>query len=372
MINSMKSARERIGKLDLAFTLALSALGILLMYGNVDDPKVDASPLAIPLFLPVTVPLLWRRVAPVVALVAMLAALLVHDVLFGSEVVRCGVVLPTMFLLVFSAATRLERRAALVALGLGFATILAESITFFGAFGIVFAGLTTGIWGIGRIARSRAGLAAELQERTTELRQARDERARLEVATDRARLSAELDELLQRRLGELAQLADAGPRSDDAEGATATLMEIERKSRRTLDEMRAVVGVLRSNDADAPMEPQPTLTHLEALLVRAKGAGARLTVEGHPRALPAGVELSAYRIVEQLLDALQDAPGVEVGVRFRDEALELVVSGPANRRSKQAIELARERVLLHRGRLEATTRGGRAEAVVSLPMLAGT
>jgi signal transduction histidine kinase len=372
MINAMTSARERISRLDLAFTLALSALGILLMYGNVDDPKIDASPLAIPLFLPVTLPLLWRRVAPVAALGVMLGALLIHDLLFGSEVIRCGVVLPTMFLLVFSAAARLERREALIALGLGFAAILAESITFFGTFGVFFVGLTVAIWGIGRIARSRSAMAAELEVRTAELREARDQRAQLEVATDRARLSAELDELLQRRLGELARLADAGPRSDDPDTATATLVEIERKSRRTLEEMRAVVGVLRNVEDDAPIEPQPTLTHLDALLVHAKGGGARLTVEGNPRALPAGVELSAYRIVEQLLDALQDAPGVEVCVRFRDEALELVVSGPANRRSKQAIERARERVLLHRGRFEATTRGGRAEAVVSLPMLAGT
>ena len=80
MIDSMTSARERIGRLDVALTLALSALGILLMYGNVDDAKVDASPRAIPLFLPVTLPLLWRRVAPVAALGVMLAALLVHDV----------------------------------------------------------------------------------------------------------------------------------------------------------------------------------------------------------------------------------------------------------------------------------------------------
>jgi signal transduction histidine kinase len=371
MIDSMTSARERIGKLDIAFTVVLSALGILLMYGNVDDPKVDASVWVIPLFLPVTLPLLWRRAAPVGALAVMLGALLVHDLLFGSEVVRCGVVLPTMFLLVFSAATRLEQGDALVALGLGFAAILAESITFFGTFGLFFAGLTAAIWGIGRVARSRAAMAAELQVRTAELRDARDERARLEVATDRARLSAELDELLQRRLGELAQLADAAPPADDAEAATATLLEIERTSRRTLDEMRAVVGVLRSNDAEAPMAPQPTLTHLDALLVHAKGDGARLSVEGNPRALPAGVELSAYRIVEQLLEALQDAPGVEVCVRFRDDALELVVAGPADRRSKQALERARERVQLHRGRLETTTRGGRAEAIVSLPMLAG-
>jgi hypothetical protein len=58
-------------------------------------------------------------------------------------------------------------------------------------------------------------------------------------------------------------------------------------------------------------------------------------------------------------------------VRFRDDALELVVAGPAGRRSKEALERARARVQLHRGTLEATTRGGRAEAVVSLPVLVG-
>ena len=66
------------------------------------------------------------------------------------------------------------------------------------------------------------------------------------------------------------------------------------------------------------------------------------------------MELSAYRIVEQLLDALEDAPDVEVRVRFGDDALELAVSGPARRAPKAAIERARERVQLHHGTLEAT------------------
>jgi signal transduction histidine kinase len=369
MIANMTSARERIGKLDIAIAVVASLLGVLLMYGNVQDPDVNASILAIPLFLPVTIPLLWRRAAPVGALVAMLVALVVHDLLFGVEVIRCGVLLPTMFLLVFSAAASLERRESLIGLGLGLAAIVAESITFLGPFGVVFAVITAGVWGIGRVARSRGLLAGELQVRTAELREARDERARLEVAADRARLSAELDELLQRRLGELARLADAGAPGDPA-GATAALLEIERASRSTLQEMRAAVGVLR-DDSDAPTEPQPTLTHIDAMLARAKGADARLTVEGSPRVLPAGVELSAYRIVEHLLAAMDDAPNVDVLVRFRDDALELVVAGPAGRRSKEAIERARERVQLHRGTLEATTRGGRAEAVVSLPVLVG-
>ena len=214
-------------------------------------------------------------------------------------------------------------------------------------------------------------MADELEERTGELRAARDERARLEVATDRARLSAELDELLQRRLGGLARMADVGADATDSAGATATLVDIERESRRTLEEMRELVGVLRDDASAAPTAPQPTLTHLEALLVRAKGTDAKLRVEGSPHVLPAGVELSAYRVVEHLLAALGDVPDVEVRVRFSDDALELAVSGPARRHAKAAIEQARERVQLHRGTLEATTRGGRAEAVASLPILAG-
>jgi len=134
--------------------------------------------------------------------------------------------------------------------------------------------------------------------------------------------------------------------------------------------MRAVVGLLRKDSSELPTTPQPTLTHLEALLVRAKGAGARLAVEGHPRVLPAAVELSAYRIVEQLLTALDDAPDVAVRVHFGDDALELAVSGPVRRRAKASIERARERARMQRGTFDATIRGGRAEAVVSLPVLA--
>ena len=67
---------------------------------------------------------------------------------------------------------------------------------------------------------------------------------------------------------------DDGTAPTDAAGATATLADIERESRRTLEEMRAVVGVLREDESEAPIAPQPTLTHLEALLVRAKGGDA--------------------------------------------------------------------------------------------------
>jgi signal transduction histidine kinase len=387
MIDSMISARERIGKLDIAIAAVLSALGLLLMYANVVDLNDGKPPtpdqkawidfggilpaeFALPMFLFVTVPLLWRRVSPLAAVGASLAGLVVNEVLIGTDLLRCGVVLPTALFFAFTAGAQLDGRESRIGLGLAVALPLVDFTVSFGPLTTaVMVAVTAAIWGVGRIAGSRGRMADELKVRTEELREARDERARMEVATDRTRISHELDELLQRRLGELARLADEGTRPSDGATATATLAEIERESRRTLEEMRAVVGVLRDDSAEVPTTPQPTLTHLEALLVRAKGEGARLAFDGSPRVLPAAVELSAYRIVEQLLAALDDAPGVEVRVRFGDDALELAVSGPARRRAKASIERASERARLARGTLEATIRAGRAEAVASLPLL---
>jgi hypothetical protein len=387
MMVSMRNSLRAVARRDVVIASVVSVLGLALMYLNVHDHQADPAEFkentaiyfggllpyefAIPLFLLVTVPLLWRRVAPIEAMEAAFAGLVINEVLVGTDVLRCGVVFPTAFLFAFTAGAQLQGRESRNGLALSLGLILLVGAVELGPPATaVFAAVGLAIWGIGRIVRARTRMADELEARTAELREARDERARLEVATDRTRISAELDELLQRRLGELARMADAGTRPTGAADATATLVDIERESRRTLEEMRAIVGVLRDDSSEAPTAPQPTLTHLEALLVRAKGGDARLIVEGNPRVLPPAVELSAYRIAEQLLAALEDAPDVEVRVRFGDGALELAVSGPARRRAKASIERARERARLQQGTLEATVKGGRAEAAVSLPVLA--
>lgn len=376
MATQTTSPQGRIGRLDVAITVLLSAAGIFLMISNVystDDPSPDVGFLAIPAFLAVTLPLLWRTVDPIRALGAVAAALALHGLLFGAAV-RCGVAFPTIGFLAFSASSRRDGREAQIGLGLAvLGAIIVGVGDFLGmgvaAFGVPIIALA---WGIGRVAASRRRMAADLRVRNDELRVARDERARLEVLSDRAQLSRDLDTLLHRRLGELARLADRGTASVEDGTATAVLSDIERESRATLEEMRELVGVLRSDDGAAATAPQPTLTSLEALVVRAKGADARLSVAGDPRALPAGVELSAYRVVEHLLDALEDAPGIAVNIRFADDMLELSVGGPMRRRGEvsAAVARARERVELHRGSLHTSTKGGRTEAVAALPFLA--
>jgi len=373
MIRPMPTSR--ITLFDVILTAVVVSLGTLLMVYNVVDPDDGIAPpswVIVPLFLLVTVPVLWRRVAPLKATGAVAAGVAIN--VAAAEAVRCGIVIPVVWLMVFAVGARLPLREALGGLGLGLVAMTLMSLND----GVLVLGdmpfflvLTVGVWGIGRIVASRGRIVDELEVRAAELQRARDDRAQLEVATERTRLSTELDELLQRRLGELAVLADTGAGQADSATATATLVEIETESRRTLDEMRAVVGVMRNEDATAPTAPQPTLTHLDALLVRAKGSRSRLSVEGNPRVLPAGVELSAYRVVEHLLDALEDAGDVEVVVRFSDEALELAVTGSPRRRADAALERARERLALHRGHLTTSTRGGRSRAVAQLPVAVG-
>ncbi|MGD9571086.1 MAG: sensor histidine kinase [Thermoleophilia bacterium] len=371
----MTNLRDRIGWLDIAIAAVAVALATVYMAVQVPDDVVDASWPAVPLFALCAVPLLWRRVAPLAASAAMLGLVGLHILLFGTDVVRCGILLPITLLLVFAAGARLDLRPSIAGLAINAGTALIvcgfdhPSGANWGAFYGFFAPILLGVWVVARIVHSRGRMVRELEARTGELKAARDERARMEVAGDRARLSAELDGLLQRRLSALTELAEGGASADPA-AAAATLARIEDESRATLEEMRSVVGVLRDDAGDAETAPQPALTQLEGLLVQAKGAGARLTVEGRPRALPAGVELSAYRVVEHLLDALGDAPDVAVVVRFADDALELRVTGPVRRKGAAALDRARERARLHNGDVAVTTDGDRAEALVSLPIFA--
>ena len=370
MLRSVTGVRP--GRLDLALTAVAVAFAVVLGIGNVDDPQVRAPWAAVPLLAVLPLTLLVRGSAPLLAVAAAAAGIGLHVALFGG-LVRCGIVFPLEFLLVFAAGARLPRREALAGLALGLAGVAVMMLDD----GVVgpgempfFLPLTAAVWGLGRLVHSRGRLVEELEARTAELRRMRDDRARLEVATDRARLSGELDRLLHRRLGELGALARDGDAEPDPDVAETLLRTIEARSRRTLDEMRAVVGVLRDDGGAAPTAPAPTLEHLEALVRRARSAGARLEVQGSPRVLPAGVELSVYRVVEQLLAVLDDADDVRVRIAFGDDALVLAVAGPLRRRADagSALERSRERVELHRGTFRATTRHGRAEAVAQLPV----
>jgi len=365
----------------------LTALGALLMAWNavVPDTVVSAaiadgtmvhpmsshSWLMVPAFALATVPVLWWRRNVVVVTGVALAAMVLHDLLFGW-VTRCGAGLPLAFALAYLGAFALERARAWVVLGL--TVLLAAAVLVLDATTgleplVLVAPVLLLVFGVGRAVRHRTAMAAELRLRTTELRRLRDDRAALDVADDRERLSRRLDGLLHDRLLQLSAAAESGATLGPAE-ARDLLAVIEDESRRTMDDMREVVGVLRGGDL--ALAPPPSVAHLDALLARGGRSESRLTVTGDPRSLPASVELSAYRIVEHVLDALSDRPDarIEVAVHFDDDALAIRVVGPAGRTSqvRAGVARARERAALLGGSVDLTVRHGRATALAQLPV----
>jgi signal transduction histidine kinase len=373
MISFMPTKGPPIARRDVAIAVLLAVLAVpfIGLQDGHDGQNFGARPLMGFLILLAVVPVLWRRRAPLIAASGTLIGTAIHVAIYGT-ITRCGLLLPLFFVEAFAVGAWLDRPEAFVGLAivLGSSVVCLSADASAGWSGLTVAvPVTLAVWFIGRVVRSRAGMVTRLRERNTELRAQRETNARLEVESDRVRLSAELDELLRTRLFELTQLAEAG--AGDDEDAGPALARIEAESRATLEQMRSVVGLLRDGDA-AATEPQPTLAHLDALLLSEKGTEARLTVTGEPRVLPAGLELSAYRVVEHLLAATGDAPGVQVHVDFGADALEVTVSGPARggrRRTEDALDRARERLALHHGRLESEIVNGRTRATAALPVL---
>ncbi len=300
-----------------------------------------------------------------------LAVMVVHDLLFGW-VTRCGAGLPLAFVLAYLGAVALERRQAWISLGLSVlltaAVLVRDSTTGFEPIVLVLPIILI-VFGIGRAVRHRLAMSTELRARTVELRRLRDERVALELSSDRVRLSRQLDSLLQERLQQLSSVADSG-QDLDADSARALFESIESDSRATLDGMREIVGLLRGGDV--ALAPAPTVAHLDALLARHTRSDSRLTVDGDPRSLPATVELSAYRIVEHLVNVLADQADsrIEVGVRFDADALEIRVNGPVDRTAdlRAAVAKARERAKFLGGSLDIKVSRGRARAVAQLPV----
>jgi signal transduction histidine kinase len=386
MSERLRSIFRGIRPVDWVLAVALTAAGGYLMLANVlvTDAQVatdiDSGTMfhemsshswaMIAAFALATVSVLWWRRNVIAVTGFALAVMVVHDLLFGW-VTRCGVGLPLAFVLAYLGAVALERRQAWIALALSTvltaAVLVVDATTGFEPI-VLALPIVLIVFGIGRAVRHRVAMSTELKARTVELHQLRDERVSLELASDHARLSRELDGLLQERLGQLTTAADSGMDLDPAEAKTL-FASIESDSRATLDGMREIVGILRGGDV--ALAPAPSVAHLDALLARRTSADSRLTVSGDPRSLPAAVELSAYRIVEHLVNVLADQPSsrIEVGVRFDDDALEIRVNGPVDRTAdlKAAVARAKERAKFLGGSLDVKVSRGHANAVAQLP-----
>jgi signal transduction histidine kinase len=364
---------REVGRGDIVLAGALSLFMVGIISGKLTAQHPPGGVVAALGALAMTLPVAWERRAPATAAAAVAIGATVNELLIGP-MVRCGAALPAVFAIAFFVGTRCSGRR--LAVGIAFCLGAVTTQAFFDpqlgpAFLVAGLPVTAGFCVAGQLVRSRSATAAALRHRNDELREQREQTAQLAVAADRARVAGGLDSFLRDRIIAIAAAAAAGREKvfSDPAAADGAFAAVETSGRATLSQMREVVGTLRQ---ESLTEPQPVLAQLGNLLERATSADARLQVEGSPRALPDGVELSGYRIVEHLLMALEDAPEarIDVRVRFAPDALELQVTGPAARDGDPATALAlvRERAALLGGTLRVENQAGRCDVLVQLPL----
>jgi hypothetical protein len=361
-------------RIDTILALVLSAFGVVTVSGNSATGDPRGGVVACVCVLAMTVPVAWRRAHPLGGVATLAGGAVFNAIVIGSYV-RCGAALPSLALVTFSVAARCELRPALAGAALAVVSTVSQGLSDpqlangflpFGCF------LILGLWGVGRLVSSRETLASALRTRTDELRVQRDRTARLAVEADRAHVAESLDGMLGKRIGKLAaDAATARARiAQTPDAARESLIAIEQEGRQTLTEMREIVGTLRD---DPCLAPQPSLDDLERLLERALSPPGRLTVDGERHKLPAGLELSAFRIVERLLEPFEGMPEarVHVKVRYAPDVLEVEVRGRLRSGADltTTVATAREWVSLHAGTLESHVRAGVSQTEVRLPLV---
>jgi len=307
------------------------------------------------------VALFWRRTQPLAALLVVFAAWLVAFAM-TSDHEPSG---PALAFAVYAMSVYGAGRARLVVAGLAIATIaVAISVLVLGDFGVTRSLMPAGAaslvaWVIGDYIRSRRRFFADLVARH---RQDREQAAEEE----RLRIARELHDVVAHNVSLMA--IQAGAARVSGSSSPEALQSIETTARDTLAELNRLLGVLRKDpDATGARSPQPGLGQVESLLRAARDAGLDVSVKvsGEQRPLPAALDLSAYRIVQEAMTNVlkhAHASRVEVGIDYGRDALVLTVSdngggSPEAQRSASGHGLIgmRERVDLFGGDLSTTS-----------------
>jgi signal transduction histidine kinase len=188
-------------------------------------------------------------------------------------------------------------------------------------------------WAVGRTVRTWRLKSVALEVANRELEQQRELQAQAAVMVERGRIARELHDVVAHNVSMMVVQAGAAARVLDGEQPDVrnALDVIAEAGRETVDEMRTLLGVLRSDEGPTALKPQPGLADLEHLVgaVREAGLPVTLRIEGAPRSLPAALDLSAFRIVQEALTNTLKHAGpaqAEVTVRYQGGAVELEVA----------------------------------------------
>ncbi|MCX4540995.1 histidine kinase [Streptomyces sp. NBC_01565] len=325
------------------------------------------SPATWPAYLLTTlgnVPLVWRRRAPVAAIFGMVAAGSVYTLALDGP----GQPLPYAPLIgVYTMALLCPARVR-VAMGVTLTGLILASVAFntgtarellFALF--VFAAA----YALGRLQHTRQAYTAAIEARAAELERANRIEAEQAAARERARIAREMHDILSHAVSIMIVQAEAGPVAvrRAPERAEAAFDAIAETGRDAMAQLRTMLGVLRTDGAApaSPRGPQPGVEELTGLLERVRGSGLTVSYDrtGAVRALPAALEATVHRVVQEALtNVVKHAGASEVTVRLEYGERALAVSvvddgrGPGGSSGGHGLIGIRERAAAHGGTAE--------------------
>lgn len=377
---------------DGLLALSSAALSLASLAGKVsqvpgaDDesvPFVSADSVGLTLVLLGSLPLVWRRRAPLAVLaVTAISAFLVESLGYAPPPLPFAVLIA-----LFTVAQVSPYQVSAAATGAVAASVGVAAVAGTGTFtddkvlAYLLSIVATWVAGYGlQLSRSRTAQAEQIADL---LRQAQAVQMRLAVEQERERIARELHDLVSNSVCVIIGQAGAARRRLSAPPARVSqaLASIETTGREALAELRQLLRVLSTEDPAAERVPQPGLDGLPSLLARMQRAGlpVALTVRGDVRPLPPRVELAAYRIVQEALtNSLRHAGPARAAVLvdYSPETLELRISDDGQGSARDAvagrgIAGMRDRVTLLGGRLTVASSGSGFQLTVTLPVDGG-
>ncbi len=349
-----------------------SAVEVAVRRGEPEAPTIVAG-LAVPGVLLVILPLLARRRfrfgAPAATLLIGSALSFVDGrlVVFTAGTYAAG--LAAAFLL--GNARDASRAWTGLAIAAGGAVIIVSNNPIHTVSALVFTPILFSLlWLAGFTVRERGAAAEAAEERAARLEKEQEAEALRAVAEERTRIARELHDIVGHSISVMTVQASGVRRllRPDQEKEREALLSVERTGREALAEMRRVVGALRDPEESPQLAPSPSLSRVDRLVEQARGAGlpVELLVEGEPVALPPGVDLAAYRLIQEgLTNTLRHASAsrAQVLVRYDGEHIEVEVSDDGRGAGAASTENGghglvgiRERVSIYGGELEAGPR----------------
>ncbi|MFJ8621904.1 sensor histidine kinase [Kitasatospora sp. NPDC093550] len=350
-----------------------SLLSALLLVNVVTTRPAQELPLPLALTAALTLPLLWRRRAPLTVF-GTVAATAFAQWLLGIQLPADVALLVALYAVAAHAGHGRRRYDTLIAAAVVEAGVLLACLrwTTDGAFLTPFVAVTAttvaaAVLGV-NVRTTRAYLAA-VEDRAVRLEQERERQARLAVAEERTRIAREMHDIVTHNLSVMVALTDAAVyaqhRSPDR--ATTAMLRISETGRQALTDMRRSLGVLRTDEPDAARHPLPGIAQLAALADQMGAAGlpTRLAVHGPHAHVPATAQLTVYRLVQEALtNTLKHTPaGTHAKVLVRcttgTVAVEVTDDGPRAPRpaavppSGHGIPGMRERAAAYGGTLAA-------------------